>query len=262
MKHCFKFFVLFLISLIYFSSVGSVSADIVLKSTFYVIRDFYEVNWDRDYWDTGLNSIDGGAGFVTYSELGDSMTVSYTGIYETGDKNNIMWGVDGQIGRGYRDFSQAQFYACEVKNQSQSKTKFQLIVSCNNADSGNFYPMDNAPYYLLGKNGEVSTDYVKSAFFTLPVGFEGYVLIPVSSYSSQLIRTNILRYSIGFPRGESGCISFYHMGWIDNDACLNGGGMRIKDESMYFELPERIILQPAPERPITEPETAQDNRTK
>lgn len=103
-----KIFVLFTVCAIAFLLITfPAKAEIIRNSTFYAIKDFYEVNWHRDYWDEGASAIDGASGKVTYTERGDAMTVHYTGIYETGDKNNIMWGASGQISRDKRDFRKA-----------------------------------------------------------------------------------------------------------------------------------------------------------
>lgn len=263
MKNKIKSLGVFAITLLCIPFIGISSAQAVtLMSTFYVIKDFYEVNWQRDYWDTGENSIDGNAGSVVYSKRADSMTVTYTGVYETGVKNNIMWGVTGQIEPNKRDFSSGEFFANEVKNELASDAKYQLIVSHSEEDKGNLYPQEQKKYYLLAKNGTVIEGKVKSAFFTLPANFEGMLLIPMDTYPDILIKTNIMRFSFGFPRGESGKITFGRVGYVDNDALLNGGEITIQDETKYFDLPERIVLQKAPLRPITEPETADENRTK
>lgn len=246
----------------FLSTVVPVKAEIVRNSTFYAIKDFYEVNWHRDYWDEGENSIDGSSGNVTYTKRGDAMTVHYTGIYETGDKNNIMWGVNGQIGRARRDFSQGEFFASEVKNEQFTVAEYQLIVSSDETDGGSFYPADGAKYYLLGKDGTVIESRVSEAFFSVPASFEGTLLVPMQSYSSRLVKTNILRFSLGFPRNKEGTLTFGRHGWVDNGACLQGADLVVKDETIYFVLPEKIVLEPAPYRPITEPKTAMENRVK
>ena len=135
-----------------------------------------------------------------------------------------------------------------------------MIVSSDETDGGSFYPLDGEKYYLLGKDGTVNEQFVSSAFFFVPSGFEGTLLVPMQSYSSRLVRTNILRFSLGFPRGEDGTLTFGRHGWVDNGACLQGGDLIVRDETIYFELPEKIVLEPAPYRPITEPETAMENR--
>lgn len=263
MKSKIKSLGIFAIALLCIPFIGISSARAVtLNSTFYVIKDFYEINWQRDYWDTGENSIDGNAGSVEYSKRADSMTVTYTGVYETGDKNNIMWGVNRQIEPSKRDFSSGQFFANEVKNELSTDAKYQLIVSHSEEDKGNLYPQEQKKYYLLAKDGTVTEGKVNAAFFTLPANFEGMLLIPMDSYPSNLIKTNIMRFSFGFPRGESGKITFGRVGYVDNDALLNGGKIIVHDETIYFDLPEIIVVPKAPFRPITEPESADENRIK
>lgn len=234
---------------------------IKLNTTFYVIKDFYELNWRRDYWDTGLNSIDGAAGSVVYSERGDSMTVTYTGIYETGGRNNIMWGVNELIDPAKRDFSSGEFFANEVKNELNTEAKYQLIVSHSLEDKGSIYPQDQKTYYLLSKDGQITEGRVQASFFKIPANFDGMLIIPMDAYPN-INKTHIMRYSIGFPRGESGKLTFGRWGYLDNDAWMSGGKIVVQDETVYFDLPEKIILPKAPYRPITEPPTAAENRTK
>ena len=257
-----KIFVLVTVCFTAFFSIpfAFAKADIVRNSTLYAIKDFYEVNWHRDYWDEGSSAIDGAAGDVTYTERGDAMTVHYTGVYETGDKNNIMWGVTGQLGKDKRDFSQGEYFASEVKNEQSTEAKYQLIVSSDETDGGSFYPMDGEKYYLLGKDGTVSEGIISAAFFSVPSGFDGTLLVPMQSYSNRLDKTNVLRFSLGFPRNEEGTLTFGRQGWVDNGACLQGGALIVHDETIYFDLPEKIVLEPAPYRPVTEPETAMENR--
>lgn len=244
-------------------AVGAVVASpvgaeaIQVKSTFYVIQDFYEVNWKRNWWDLPDSGIAGAAGSVTYSDRADSMTVAYTGNY---NGNNIMWGADNQIKRAERDFSAGTFYANEVKNAGAQAARYQLIISNSSAEADNHYPLAGYPYYLVSQDGAVTQGKIDSdRFLPVPVGFEGLLLVPMNSYSSECDRGQVARYSFGFPRGEAGAIKFGRCGYIDNDAVLTGSSVIVSDPTVYYELPERIVLQKAPARKITEPETALEN---
>ncbi len=234
---------------------------------FCVLKDFYESNWQRDYWDKAPNGFADDMGNVSYSEKADEMIVTYTGKGTPYNPRPTMWGAEGQIRKEQRDFTDLAYFASEVENLGDSVVQYRLVVSSNSTEEkNNFYAKSEAEYYLLSQDGSYTTSYtIDGGFFEIPVGFDGIILATTDLFLSGLDLTNVVRYSFEFPFGEgkTGTVRFGAQGYIDNEKVLSEGlEIEIVDESVYFELPERIVLEEAPIRPITEPKSSLDNRTK
>jgi len=248
--------ILILLSVCFFGTAYPANAQ-TETCKFYVIKDFYENNWNRNWWDSGEKGICGVAGSVVYGEAGDCMTVSYSGNYPNG--NNIMWGADNLIGRKDRDFSSAKYFTLEAASLS-SKSAFQLIVSNSSEESENYYLRSGYKFYLVENGGSaVEKTASDDGFCELPEGFDGRVFIPVTGYPSKFNLNCVTRYSLGFPRGEAGKIRFGRIGYTDGDAAIKGGITEVSDETVYFVLPEKIVLEKAPPRAVTEPEFSNEN---
>lgn len=222
------------------------------KNEFNVVKDFYEVNRSRDYWD-GAHGVS-----AQYDAHNRTMTVDYRG---TG--YNDMWGADEQIPRASRDWSDAKFFAVSAENLAESVSEFVLVVSPGSVGENRTERIKNGSvYYLQAEDGSVTSHVAPLGAVSLPVGFKGTVLIPVTAYAGigQADLGQIRRFSLSFLSGKAARITFGQMGWADSNAALFEAPA-IVDPTVY-ELPDSVPLNPpAPPRPSTEPSTAQDNRT-
>ncbi len=224
----------------------------VEENKFVCITDFYGVNKNRDWWDQGSNSIVADGSKVLYSENNRYMTVEYVA---NGD--GYLWGIDNvQIPKEDRDWSNAKYIVCEVKNlYSTDCNGYNIIVSTVDNDN-NAFEKEGEIYYLKNAKGEVTSNSVVDGL-VIPASFEGSVVIPVEVYE-EMDFSKMIRISFRFFGGNSK-LRLGRVGYATSEAFLTNAEVTVVDNTVY-ELPQITPFQKAPPRPSTEPATAEENR--
>ncbi len=241
------------LSLSLYAGAGRTPARAAGDNRFICVKDFYDSNKNRDWWDRGVNSLVADGGGVEYLEDDRYMEVDFRGRAS----QPVMWGVDDvQIPREERDWSEAKFLVSEVKNLLTSPAKYSIIVSTGKNDA-NVYISEGATYYLKEPGAE-AREYSFKEGFLLPAGFEGYVAVPTSSFAAANFSKTI-RLSYQFFNGTACKLRLGRIGYAVSERFLSAEEFEVVDRTVYG-IPDVPPFEKAPLRPSTEPASSQNNR--
>ncbi len=225
---------------------------------FWVIPNYIEQSYQNAYFDgnraihpANISAKPGSVvdtGEVTYNEEVSEMTVRHT----SAAAGVSMWGYDYCLRLGQEDWTDAKFVVNQVRNETDNVDKYVLMLAASNTTMST-----GAVYYLVDTATNTLRTAVSSAGgeIVVPGSFDGYVVIPVYSFSAGFDWSNMTRFSFMFT-ATAGTLTFGKLGCAYSAKILfpETYALNVVDTSNYFVMPQPQPLPSYPDRNFNEPE--------